>query len=231
MTDENTAIPPDLENFRKLFGYLFERGYEVHSINDSEDVREPGKVVMLKKDDLYLNLHHEQSWSWYELYFGSPSKGFLKIGSIIYFLSDEKDVFGNSPAEMERDANLLSKYIDDMESRFRDDYSGFWDGVQATHWNYERLFEKSLPLPILGILYFLLAVVFFELWNELVFGWLLSAWLLELGYDNSSLLIKGASVLVAIGTAYIIFKATQKPNNETQVIVAPAEQGHKKNPL
>jgi hypothetical protein len=226
MNEDSGPFQQFLEDIKQHFGFLFDRGYEIHSIKDSEDVRQPARVVMLKKEDLYLEMYHEPSW--YELYFGSPSKDFSKIRSIIYFLSDEKDVLGNSPASMERDANLIRKYIDEIESIFRDDYSGFWEGREEqfarAHWKYEGFFDKSLPWLILAIPYILLVVVFFKILDELLFGWLLSGWFANLGYSSSSWLIRGISLLLAVGSAYIIYKAIERQDNETKFVLASTDQ-------
>jgi hypothetical protein len=54
-----------------------------------------------------------------------------------------------------------------------------------------------------------MVLVLYNIYHTLGFGWLLSSWLLDLGYSSSTLLIKGISLLLAAGTACMIHPALQ----------------------
>ena len=80
-----------LEDIKKHFRFLFDKGYVVHSastINKDYGVWE----VILKHQDFLVRLFAERGGL--DLFFGSSSAGFVEMRSLIYFLSGERDFYG-----------------------------------------------------------------------------------------------------------------------------------------
>lgn len=123
---------------------------------------------------------------------------------------------------------MIGKYIDEIESRSRDDYSGLAKDVESIQKKYEDALTKSVPLScslLLGIPFIIFAFYF---WNVFVFDGLLAGWLVENGLSSSSWLIRGVSFFLAAVTTYIIFKAVQRQNDTTKSVVVSTDQNAEK---
>jgi hypothetical protein len=196
-----------LKDIRRRFGFLMDRGYKIVSRSYDSGYYDGYWEVLIESPDFSLKMVNDQT----ELIcsFGNQSKGYMSLGSMIYFLSGEKEVLGAS-AGINKYGNLMGKYIDEIETRLRDDYSGFKMAVQSSHKSYQDAKQKSSDLPVFSILYILGVVFFFLIYNVLIFDVLLSGWLAGIGYTSSSWLIRGVSLLLAVFTVIPVFRIMQK---------------------
>lgn len=212
------------EEIKRHFKFLFDRGYEIVSTRYYPGRYSRSWEVLLKSPNFSLKIVDDDGFNFS---FRSLSEGDMSLGALIYFLSGEKEILDAS-GDMKKCANLIGKYIDEIESRFRDDYSGLKKDVESIQKKYEDAVAKSVPsclLLIVGIPFIILA---FSFWNVLVFDGLLSGWLVENGLSSSSWLIRGVSLILAAGTAYIIQKAITRPIDETKFIVGSTDQRSEK---
>lgn len=141
-----------LKDIKKKFGFLFERGYTIHSahsINDPME-RHEGWEVIVKRQDFHI-------WLWYAanfgISFGSPSKGFKNIRSLIYFLSDEKEfinpfILTEIFFSVRKEANLLQKYIEKFESLYGSDFQLHEEDMNAADKKFLERLDQSFSLPV-----------------------------------------------------------------------------------
>jgi hypothetical protein len=114
-----------LKDIQEHFKFLFDRGYVVYS-GKTHSVEFDAWEVILKHQDYYVKFDEEKGGL--DLSFGSPSKGFIAIRALIYFLSKEKDFIGFSLIRfiffnvMKTEARLLQKHIDKFESGFEREF-------------------------------------------------------------------------------------------------------------
>ena len=213
-----------LEEIKKHFKFLIDRGYEIVFTRHYPGRYDRSWEVLLKSPNFSLKIVDDDGFNFS---FWSLSEGDMSLGALIYFLSGEKEILDAS-GDMKKCANLIGKYIDEIESRFRDDYSGLKKDVESIQNKYEDAVAKNVPsclLLIVGIPFIILA---FSFWNVLVFDGLLSGWLVENGLSSSSWLIRGVSLILAAGTAYIIQKAITRPIDEAKFIVGSTDQRSEK---
>lgn len=221
MNIDSDKFPQDiLEDIRQNFGFLFDRGYEIVSTRNYPGRYGRSWEVLLNSPNFSLKIVDDDGLSFF---FRSLSEGDMSVGALIYFLSGEKEILGASGG-MKECANLLGKYIDEIESRFRDDYSGLQKDVESIQKKYEDALAKSVPSCVLPILLIPLIILAFYIWNDLVFDGLLSGWLVENGLSNSSWLIRGISLVLAAGTTYIFHRAFTRPIDATKLIVGSTDQ-------
>ena len=120
--NETSAISDKvLEDIKKYFKFLFDRGYVIYSAK-MHSVAFDAWEVILKHQDYYVKFYEEKGGL--DLSFGSPSKGFIAIRALIYFLSNEKDFVGPSLffGGMKKEAKLLQKQIDRFESCYENEF-------------------------------------------------------------------------------------------------------------
>jgi hypothetical protein len=120
--NESSAISDKvLEDIKKHFKFLFERGYEIDSTKTQSVAFDTWEVI-LKHQDFFVKLYEEKGRL--DVSFGSPSKGFMSIRALIHFLSNEKDFVGPSLffGGMKTEAKLLQKYIDRFESGYETEF-------------------------------------------------------------------------------------------------------------
>ena len=221
MNEDSGPIPEHvLKDIKEHLGFMFERGYEIYSVNDYPNAGWPVREVILKREDLFVKIYEERGEL--ELSFGSPSHGYINVGSIIYFLSGGKEIIGDF-AGMKKYAKLIQQYVDEIESGCRDDYSRFTEDIRSAREKYDELVQKSIPWPVWLIVYGFLFIVCFNLYDELVIGWLLSDLLLNYGYSFPSVLTKVVSFLLAAGTVYVIDQALKKSENAVKNVVVYTE--------
>ena len=207
--DHSDSIPRHiLEDVRQNFGFLLDKGYEIVSTAYDSGYYDGYWEVLFKSPTYFLNIVNDQAEL--ILSFGTSPDSYLNVGSIIYFLSGEKEVLGAS-AGMKKYAGALMKYLDEIETRFRDDHAKFDKDVRSTRKKYEGRVQRSSTWLIASIIYGLLFIVCFNIYDELVLGWLLSEWLLNYGYSLPGALLKVVSFLLAAGTVYVINQAVKKP--------------------
>ena len=110
-----------LADIKKYFKFLFERGYEIDSAKTLRVALDTWEVV-LKHQNYSVKLYEEKGGL--DISFGSPSKGFMSIRALIYFLSHEKDFVGRSFffSGMKQEAKLLQKYIDRFEASYETEF-------------------------------------------------------------------------------------------------------------
>ena len=217
------------EEIKKHFSFLFDRGYEIVSTRYYSGRYDGDLEVLLESPDFSLKIDDDDGPR-FSLGFGSPAEEYMNVGAMIYFLSGEKVVFDASSG-MKELADVMGKYIEEIESRFRNDYSKFREDVKSTQEKYDEAVQKSFTWtawPVSSIIYILLFIVCFSFYYEIVLGWLLSEWLLNFGYAMPSLLIMGVSLILAAGTTYIIHKATTRSYDKSEFVVVSADEGPKK---
>ena len=135
-----------LEDIYRFFKYLFDRGYEI----DSAANINPGWLawnVILKKQNFYVKLEAEKGGL--DLLFGSPTKGFMAIRPLIYFLSEGKNYIkaGFFDYSMKKEADLLEKHIDDIEERFEGEFPATEEEVkiaEAKYFNRKSIWQRIL---------------------------------------------------------------------------------------
>src|SRR6185503_9632234 len=103
-----------LTDIRQQFAFLFERGYEIKST--SHDPSMPIWEIILEKQDLFIKMCEDRGGP--ELYCGSSAKGFVEFKSLIYFLSNGKDIIFDTLNWKKPYADLLQKYLDQIEACF-----------------------------------------------------------------------------------------------------------------
>jgi len=147
--DKKINLPKDVvEDIYKYFEFLFDRGYEINSANNIN----PSWLAWdatLKKHNFFVKFEAEKGGV--VLYFGSPTKGFMGIRPLIYFLSDGKDFVkaGSSAYRMKTEAELLEEYIDDFEDSFESEFPATEEEVkiaEAKYFNRKSLWQKILPI-------------------------------------------------------------------------------------
>lgn len=140
-----------LKDIKKEFSFLFKRGYTIHSshsVNDPME-RHEGWEVILKRQDFQINLENQAVLS---IFFGSPSKGFKNIRSLIYYLSDEKEFIElkltDAIINRWKEAKLLQKYIDKFESLYGIDFPLHEQDINAADKNFLERLDQSFSLPV-----------------------------------------------------------------------------------
>ena len=91
---ETTAISKEVqvvEDIRKYFQFLFERGYVIYS-KQVFSVEFDAWEVVLKNQDFFIRFEEERLGL--DVSFGSPSKGFMRVRALIYYLSKERKFIG-----------------------------------------------------------------------------------------------------------------------------------------
>ena len=99
----------------------------------------------MKHQDFFVRFYEEKGGL--DLFFGSPSKDYTRIRSLIYFLSDEKDIPGFNLLDffrgiMKKEANLLQKHIDKFEVCFGSEFPKYEEGLRLAE---QRYFERMSP--------------------------------------------------------------------------------------
>ena len=133
MNEEGPIADRVLKDIKKNFEFLFDRGYEIHSgrtINEYYDVWE----VILNRQDFFVRFFSERLWI--DLYFGSPSKGFVEIKSLTYFLSGGKDFVDYSLSEMGKRTTLLREHIDEFEKCLGSEFPKFEEALKSAEKTY-----------------------------------------------------------------------------------------------
>ena len=99
----------------------------------------------MKHQDFFVRFYEEKGGL--DLFFGSAPKDYMRICSLIYFLSVEKDFVGFNLLDffrgiMKKDANLLQKHIDKFEACFGSEFPKYEEGLRLAE---QRDFEWMLP--------------------------------------------------------------------------------------
>lgn len=237
--NENEPISDGvLEEIKKHFKFLFDREYVVYSASMGNKDFGVWEVV-LKRQDFLVQLFAERGWL--SLSFGAPSKGFVEIGSLTYFLSGERD-FVDLSGDMKKNAILLQKYMGEFEACYGSDFPKYEEGLKSAEHRYSarqarqvsnqaEAVQRWIIWPVLAIIYGLLLIVCFKIYDELVLSWLLSEWLLNFGFSSSSLLMKGVSLLLAVGTVYITYRVIQKSDDAAENVAISTRQTTKRNTI
>jgi hypothetical protein len=221
MNIDSDELPQDIvRDIRQNFGFLFDRGYEIVSTRSYPGRYGRSWEVLLSSPDFSLKIVDDDGLSFF---FRSLSEGDLSLGALIYFLSGEKEILGASGG-MKECANLIGKYIDEIESRYRDDYSGLQKDVESIQKKYEDALVKSVESCLLPVLLIPFIIFAFYIWNDFVFDGLLSGWLVENGLSSSSWLIRGISLVLAAGTTYIFQRAFTRPIDAAKLTVVSTDQ-------
>jgi glycosyltransferase involved in cell wall biosynthesis len=215
-----------LKEIKKHFSFLFDRGYEIVSTRYYSGRYGGGLEILFESPDFSLKIDDDDGLR-FTFGFGSPAEEYMSVGAMIYFLSREKEVFDASSGIKEL-ADLMGKYIEEIESGFRNDDLKFREDVKSAQEKYDEALEKSFTWPVSSIIYGLFFIVCFYIYNELALGWLLSEWLLHFGYIMPSLLMNGVSLVLAATTTYAIHKNMTRPIHETEFVVVSTDQRFKK---
>lgn len=132
-----------LVDIKKYFKFLFDRGNVIYS---AKTINEYWMVwdVLLKNRDYYIRFESEKGV--YDISFDSPSKGFMRMHALIFFLSDETKfielgdgclgIFRN---DMKTKADLLQEYIDEFEPSFERKFPETEEKVKLAE---QRYYEK-----------------------------------------------------------------------------------------
>ncbi len=142
---ETAAISKEvqvLEDIRKYFEFLFERGYVIYS-KQIFSVEFDAWEVVLKNQDFFIKFEEEKGGL--DLSFGSPSKGFMRIRALIYYLSKERKFIGLGSGcisflrnHMETEAKLLQQYIDKFEASFGGEFPSTIEEAKLAEDRYYR---------------------------------------------------------------------------------------------
>lgn len=130
-----------LEDIKKNFGFLFEKGYEIVSssiLNRSF----AAWTVMLKRNDFHIKFYGEKGGL--DLSFGSPEKGFVGIHDLVYYLSGEA-VFGRTKGER-KEANFLEEHLDEFELCYGDDFFKHQDGLKEAEQRYSEKLKEVMGI-------------------------------------------------------------------------------------
>jgi len=145
MNDEGPIANEVMEDIKKHFGFLFDRGYEIHSARTISKSFGAWEVVL-------KNRHHQVMFSAEkgaaDILFGSPVKGFVYVRGLIYFLSGEKEFIDISFFDifngMKKDAELLHKHIDEFEACFGNDFKKHEEGLKLANKRYSDRISSTL---------------------------------------------------------------------------------------
>lgn len=114
------------EKIKPNYSFLFERGYTVYEAKELAPSFDAWDLK-LKRGDFFIYFFNEKGGL--DVSFGSPSKGYVNIYALVYFLSKEKDFIKSGSGclgiffpKLNQTANLLKKYIDKFETSFEHDF-------------------------------------------------------------------------------------------------------------
>lgn len=135
------------ERIKPNYNFLFERGYAVYEakeINPSYDAWE----LTLKKKDFFILFYNEKGGL--DVAFGSPSKGYVNIYALVYFLSKEKEFIKSGSSclgiffsKFDQTVKLLKKHINEFESSFENDFPKTEQKVKDAN---ERYFKRFVGM-------------------------------------------------------------------------------------
>ena len=154
-----------LDAVRQNFGFMFDRGYEIVSSHSGADRDINGWEIELQKQDLLFLINKERGVTNY--YFSlSSGSNYRNVNGILYLLTDKKRFFAfmQSSYDMRKYAELIHRYIDTIESYYKE-YSKHTTDLNAAEkeFNNSSIFSpKSLlyALVFCGILYFVFRLFF-----------------------------------------------------------------------
>jgi len=141
--DNGTEPVPEstLEDIKKNFGFLFERGYEVVSGNILNR-RFAAWTVMLRHHDFHVKFYGEKGGL--NLSFGSPEKGFAGIHSLVYYLSEEK-VFSRTQGK-KKEARFLQEHLDEFELCYGDDFLKHQGALKDAEQRYSEKLKQVMGI-------------------------------------------------------------------------------------
>jgi hypothetical protein len=148
-----------LEDVKRSFGFLFDRGYKIVSSQTGSDADANGWVVVFQKQDFFFRIEKERNMLFY--YFRSSTfSNYKDINGVLYLLSDKKKlfVFSHSLYGLRGYARLMRRDIDKIELCFSE-YSKHAKDLEAAWENYNKASIYSFKsllyfLGFCGILYF-----------------------------------------------------------------------------
>lgn len=124
-----------VEDIRKTYGILFEKGYEFFSAG----VIDLGRQVTLRKEDLFVRIEEVRGEQ--EVYFrvgAPPPDEFTNIGSVIYAATgdDIRRSESSSP-------QVLAQYLDRIEAYFTGEYLKNRDSLRVAQEEYYASFVQA----------------------------------------------------------------------------------------
>jgi hypothetical protein len=208
-----------MNDINKKFGFLFERGYTIHSactINDPYE-RYPGWEVIVIRQDFRIKFVELTGFG---IMFGSPSKGFKNIRSLIYFLSDEKEFIEHKLLDLltsgrKKEAKLLHKYIDKFEALYGSDFPLYEKDLDAADKKFLERIDQSFSLPVAAstqapkknpIAAVIILFPVFLIGYAFIIGMIASTLTDRLDFEIVPAIIWVASLLLAAGTVYLFNK-------------------------
>jgi hypothetical protein len=203
-----------LDEIRKHYEFLFDRGYKV--VHASEHNAQYGVwEVLLKNQEFEVGLFSERGYQ--EISFGSSSKGFVDIKHLVYYFSNGQEIVVGHLSD-KKGADLLQKNIDNFENNLNINFPGE-DKLKSIQVEYGDVISSSMLQSIKEspLLYIIIAIIagfgvnlFYKIYNEAVFGDILSSFILRFGYRNSNWEIRGLSLLLSVISLYIIYRLSMR---------------------
>lgn len=212
MNEDSEPLQQLVNDIKRHVGFLFDRGYEIHSAEKHADAS--GRTVILKHDNLFLKVFEERGER--ELSFARDARGFIDIRSIIYFLTENKVLLLGTSTGVEKYANLLREYIDQIEACFGSEYSKSEKGLKSAHRKYREKYDaaqnNAIISAFLSIFSLIIVVVTFGVYNELV-GMLFSFWSRDIEPTQMRVAAWAISLLLAVLTAILIRRIIRQKFN------------------
>lgn len=206
------AVRDGLTYIHDIYGFMFERGYEVFSAEDYE----VGWQVVLRKSDLSVRIIRTRGDDYVSFRTNTqPANEFIDIGSVVYAATRE-----TIPLSSGRGSEVLAQYLDRIETYFEGEYVRNPESLKVA----EREYRATLPrleikppeepgiIPILH--YPLMVMVFLLLFGALATLYMV---LLDRLFSASSwdpglygICIGAGLLLLAIGMMLLFWRQIKK---------------------